>query len=134
MAPYLLTTTGARLFDHNRVPGDLDSYVLDQAGGWHIGEDAAVCGNDVVVPRALDFQVGYRTQQRGALVAGQPVSITYALERLTTCRGTHNGFPAWDLRGLRALLAVGRPGAGHGARLRRAQRRAFERGREVACR
>lgn len=98
VAPFLLTTTGARLFDHNRKAGDLETYVLDQNGGWRIGEDAAVCSGDVVVARELEFQNGFRTQQRGAVVAGQPMRISYALDRLTTCRGTHNGFPAWDLR------------------------------------
>lgn len=98
VAPFLLTTTGARLFDHNRNAGDLDTYVLSANGNWRVGEDAAVCSGDVVVARALDFQNGFRTQQRGALVAGQPVTLSYALDRLTTCRGTHNGFPAWDLR------------------------------------
>ncbi len=97
VAPYLLTTTGARVFDHNRVPGDLESYVLNQNASWHVGPDAEMCGGDVVVPRSIDFQNGFRTQQRGTLVAGQPVTIAYALDRLTTCRGTHNGFPAWDL-------------------------------------
>ncbi len=98
VAPFLLTSTGARLFDHNRVPVDLDAYVLDNAGGWRIGDDAAICGGDAVVGRSLDFQNGFRTQQRGAMVAGQPVTITYGLERLPNCRATHNGFPAWDLR------------------------------------
>jgi hypothetical protein len=97
VAPYLLTKTGARLFDHNRVPGELDAYVLDQAGGWHVGPDAAICGGDVVLPRALDFQAGFRTQQRGALVAGQPVTLNFSLDRLPDCRGTHNGYPAWDV-------------------------------------
>lgn len=98
VAPFLLTSTGARLFDHNRLPGDFETYVLNQAGGWKVADDAAICAGDVVVPRALDFQSGFRTQQRGALVAGQSVTLTYALDRLTTCRGTHNGYPAWDLR------------------------------------
>jgi hypothetical protein len=97
VAPYLLTTSGARLFDHNRVPGEFDAYVLNQAGGWRIADDASACGNDVVLPRSLDFQSGFRTVQKGALVAGQPVQLSYAIDRLTTCRGTHNGFPAWDL-------------------------------------
>lgn len=97
VAPYLLTKNGARLFDHNRVSGELDAYVLNQAGGWRVGSDAAICSGDVVVPRALDFQAGFRTQQRGALVAGQPVTLTYSLDRLPTCRGTHNGYPAWDV-------------------------------------
>jgi Family of unknown function (DUF6209) len=98
VVPFLLTSGGARVFDHNRVPGALDAYVVNQAGGWAIGEDAAACRGDVVEPRALDFQLGYRVQQRGAVVALEPLSITYAIERLPTCRGTHNGFPAWDLR------------------------------------
>ncbi|MDP2273465.1 MAG: DUF6209 family protein [Archangium sp.] len=98
VAPYLMTTTGARLFDHNRVPGELDAYVLSQAGGWRVAPDAAVCNGDVVASRTLDFQSGYRITQRGTLVAGQPVTLNYALDRLTTCRGTHNGFPAWELQ------------------------------------
>ncbi len=98
VAPYLLTTTGARLFDHNRVPGELDAYVLNQAGGWRVAPDAAVCNGDVVASRTLDFQSGYSIKQRGTLVAGQPVTLNYAIDRLTTCRGTHNGFPAWDLQ------------------------------------
>ncbi|MFZ5443854.1 MAG: DUF6209 family protein [Myxococcota bacterium] len=99
VAPFLLARSGARLFDHNRLPGELETYVLQQAGGWRVGDDAAICVGDVVAPRALDFQSGFRTQQRGALVAGQEVTLTYALDRLATCRGTHNGAPAWDLRG-----------------------------------
>lgn len=98
LAPYLLTTSGARLFDHNRVGNALANYVVDQASGWKVGDDAAICMGDALEPRALDFQTGWRTQQRGVVVAGEPVTITYALERLTTCRGTHNGYPAWDLR------------------------------------
>lgn len=98
LAPYLLTTSGARLFDHNRIGNELANYVVDQNGGWRVGEDAAVCMGDALEARALDFQNGWRIEQRGALVAGEAVTITYALDRLTTCRGTHNGFPAWDLR------------------------------------
>jgi hypothetical protein len=107
VAPFLLTTTGARLFDHNRMPGDLESYVLNQAGSWRVGTDAAICSGDVVVPRTIDFQSGYRQQQRGTLVAGQPVTINFALDRLTTCRGTHNGFPAWDIVATAKFLPSG---------------------------
>jgi hypothetical protein len=98
VAPYLLTTSGARLFDHNRVGNELASYVVDQASGWRVSDDAAICHGDALEARALDFQSGWRTVQRGVVVAGEPLVITYAIDRLTTCRGTHNGFPAWDLR------------------------------------
>lgn len=97
LAPYLLTASGARLFDHNRLPGDFDTYALSQAGGWGVGEAPGVCVGDAVVGRALSFQAGFQTSQRGTLVAGEAVTLTYALERLTDCRGTHNGYPAWDL-------------------------------------
>jgi hypothetical protein len=98
VAPYLLATTGARLFDHNRVAHELGNYVVSQSSGWGVSDDAAVCTGDALEPRAIDFQTGWRTVQRGVVVAGEPVTLNYALDRLTDCRGTHNGFPAWDLR------------------------------------
>ena len=97
VAPYLLTTSGARVFDHNRYPGDFDNYALTQDGGWRVAEDPAVCAPRPALAPSLDFEASWRTTQRGALVAGQPMVVTYALSRLPTCRGTHNGYPAWDL-------------------------------------
>lgn len=98
LAPYLKTTSGARLFDHNRVPGALDAYVINQAGGWKLEDDAAICHGDALVGRSLNFTGAFTTTQRGLIVAGEPLTVNYELSRLTTCRGTHNGFPAWDLR------------------------------------
>lgn len=40
--PYL-ANRGSRLFDHNRVPGDLDTYALRFDNGWSVGDDAAIC-------------------------------------------------------------------------------------------
>ncbi|MEW5742076.1 MAG: DUF6209 family protein [Myxococcota bacterium] len=97
VAPYLLTTSGARLFDHNRLPGDFDTYALNEAGGWKVAPDASVCAPLPAVKPRLDFLSGWRTEQHGALVAGQPFTLGYALERLPDCRGTHNGYPAWDV-------------------------------------
>ena len=33
----------------------------------------------------------------GTLRAGGALAVQYELERMTTCRATHNGYPAWDL-------------------------------------
>jgi hypothetical protein len=96
LSPYVLTKTGARLFDHNRRAGDFDSYVLSSSTGWDLADDAAVCGPPPEVTPSLDFQLGWRTVQRGALVAGGSATVSYALERLPDCRNTHNGYPAWD--------------------------------------
>jgi hypothetical protein len=96
VAPFIRMPTGARLFDKQRGQGDFDNYVLSQAGGWAVAEDGSVCGPPAP-PAQLDFFTGYQHSQRGALVAGGRGVITYSLERLTTCRGTHNGYPAWDV-------------------------------------
>jgi hypothetical protein len=98
VAPFVRTTTGARLFDHNRNPGEFDNYVLNAAGGWRMGDDPAACGATPPAPAKLVFGADWQTRREGALVAGRSLVIDYALERLTTCRGTHNGYPAWDVR------------------------------------
>jgi hypothetical protein len=100
VAPYLLTSTGARLFDHNRLPGDFDTYALNNDGGWKIAADPAVCAPVApapVVKPQVEFQAGWQTLQHGALVAGQPFTLSYDIRRLEDCRGTHNGYPAWDI-------------------------------------
>lgn len=99
VAPFLRTSTGARLFDHNRYPGEFDNYVLSSAGSWAVADDPAACGaKPAGVLPSLSFDNGWQQRQQGALVAGQPFVVRYALERLPDCRGTHNGYPAWDVR------------------------------------
>jgi hypothetical protein len=36
--------------------------------------------------------------QHGTIVPGTKLGIEYELGRLTKCRNTHNGYPAWDIR------------------------------------
>ncbi len=43
VAPYLVTPSGGRLFDHNRNPGDFDNYFLTSDNSWTIDDDPAVC-------------------------------------------------------------------------------------------
>lgn len=92
--PYL-AVPGGRIFDHNRVPGDLDTYVASAATSWGVAADSASCPARAAT---LRFTGDFRVEQRGALTPGGTLTIEYAADRLTTCRGTHNGFPAWDLR------------------------------------
>lgn len=99
LIPYLLTTSGARLFDHNRLAGDFDVYEVTQANGWKVGEAPAVCPGAQPAPVSnLQFHGFFRQTQHGALVAGGSVVLDYDITRLATCRGTHNGHPAWDVR------------------------------------
>lgn len=96
VAPFLKLSDGSRLFDKQRGQSAFENYVLSQATGWKVAEDGSVCGPPRA-PAQLEFSLGFGQQQRGAIVAGHRAVVSYALDRLTTCRGTHNGYPAWDV-------------------------------------
>ena len=96
VAPFVKLPSGARLFDKQRGQTDFQDYTLSQAFGWQVAEDASVCAPKGP-PAQVDFSAAWQQTQRGALVAGGRGVITYALDRLPNCRGTHNGFPAWDV-------------------------------------
>ncbi len=98
VSPYLLTRLGGRVFDHNRRPGDFDTYALSASTGWDLADDAQVCAPPADVLPTLTFENGWQNAQHGALVAGKKAAVSFALERLPACRGTHNGYPAWDTR------------------------------------
>lgn len=96
VAAFIRLPTGARLFDKQRGQSDFENFSLTQAGGWVVAEAPAVCAPPSE-PASLAFTVGAAPVQRGVLVASGRAVITYALERSPTCRGTHNGHPAWDI-------------------------------------
>lgn len=98
LSPYLLSKTGARLFDHNRRPGDFDTYVLSASTGWDLRDNLTSCQPKPEQPPMVVFENGWQTKQHGSLVAGRQGVLTYAMERLPQCRATHNGYPAWGTR------------------------------------
>jgi hypothetical protein len=93
--PFATTATGVRLFDHNRLPGDFDSYHVDASTGFGLG-DPGVCPGARPIA-TLTFAGGFTQTQHGAIVAGDQLSVDYDLGRLTTCRDTHNGDRFWTL-------------------------------------
>lgn len=98
LSPYLqLANGGGRVFDHNRNPGDFDVYALVANNSWSVSEDAAVCRPPGQGRAVVEFKAGWSTVQHGALIAGGKAVIQYDPARLQNCRGTHNGYPAWDL-------------------------------------
>jgi len=94
--PFARTTTAVRLFDHNRLPGDFDSYHVDAANGFTVGEAPAVCPGLAPLGK-LVFGAGWTQSQAGPLVAGGRLEVDYDLSRLTACRDTHNGARFWTL-------------------------------------
>jgi hypothetical protein len=70
---------------------------VNLASNWGVPADPGVCAPPPPVKPRIEFLPGWQTQQRGALVAGQPFTLVYDLRRLEDCRGTHDGAPAWDV-------------------------------------
>ncbi len=101
--PYLRLTAGGRLFDHNRIKDPLGTYLMTGQNGLQVPEDATACPTPSPQPTpvsespTISFQSDGTVRQSGAFIATTKVTIAYDINRLTTCRGTHNGYPAWDL-------------------------------------
>jgi hypothetical protein len=93
LIPYLERPDGSRLFDHNRQAGDLDTYTLDAADSYALG-DGGACAP---VFGRLSFFDNWGQNQTGALRQGGYLVVDYGIARLAQCRGTHNGYPAWDI-------------------------------------
>ncbi len=55
----------------------------------------------------VEFQAGWRQAQHGLLVAGADMVVDFDPWRMTTCRNTHNGFPAWNIMGHARFLPGG---------------------------
>jgi hypothetical protein len=92
LIPFLKLEDGTRVFDHNRRPGDLDVYSFGQNEWFALGEEQAC----QPVAGTLFFQEDWQENVGGSLHAGGWLSVYYDLDRLPECRGTHNGYPAWD--------------------------------------
>ncbi|MGC4114575.1 MAG: DUF6209 family protein [Myxococcales bacterium] len=91
LIPYVRLDGGARLFDHNRRPGDLDNYSFGSSEYFSVGGD----GSCVAVAGTVAFFDNFQLYRTGVLHAGGWFAIDYDLDRLPQCRATHNGFPAW---------------------------------------
>ncbi|MBK9036497.1 MAG: hypothetical protein IPL61_35495 [Myxococcales bacterium] len=89
---------GGRLFDHNRVPGDFDNYLLTADGNFAVTRNDAVCPAAGPTPPArIVFPAGQPVEQHGALVPGGMVRLEYDPARLTTCRNSRGSFDLWDI-------------------------------------
>ncbi|MBU1537018.1 hypothetical protein KKF84_16965 [Myxococcota bacterium] len=117
LIPFIHLSNGDRLFDHNRNGGDFDNYLLTLDNNWSIASEPLICSLVETNPAfdaeearpaaVLNFNGDYTTTVSGNLVEGGTVEINYVLDRLATCRGTHNGYPAWDLRAFARFLPGG---------------------------
>jgi hypothetical protein len=95
LMPFIELPDGTRHFDHNRVSGALDNYALEQQKGFGLG-DGGACAP---VFGKVSFFKGWGEHLSGTLRQGGHLVVDYDIDRLTQCRGTHNGHPAWDVIG-----------------------------------
>lgn len=90
---FLRDADGARTFDHNRFSGDFENNQLTADNGFTT-DDGGVCrpvlGWVEFLSQWIETTAGERRQ-------GGYLQISYDLSRLPDCRGTHNGYPAWDI-------------------------------------
>jgi len=78
-----LTTGGARLFDHNRVPDPLGNYVLDALNNWTIGDDASACpGQTPAASLTATFATGWQNTSTGTLAGGGKLDVAYDVYRM----------------------------------------------------
>lgn len=98
LVPYLALDGGGRLFDHNRLPGDLDNYVLAWARDFAVTRADQVCPpTGDPEPARLVFRADHGEEQIGGIIPGGRVRIEYDTDRLTTCRHSQGGNPLWDI-------------------------------------
>ncbi len=110
LLPYLAADDGGRLFDHNRRPGDFDTYTLGVGEDFAVADDPAACPavNAGEGPTAtLRFGADWSVDASGPIVEGGALTVEYALERIEGCRNTHNGHPGWDTRAFARFLPGG---------------------------
>ncbi len=83
--PYLETTAGGRVFDHNRVSDPFGNYTLTSENGWAIEDDPAVCAPVTPAPTPI-YELSYPTftehLRNGLVRAGGELEVRYDSRRL----------------------------------------------------
>lgn len=96
LAVYAAVAGQGRLFDHNRETADLANYVLSPTTSFEVAAAPATC--PATLPRAtLTFDGAFGERQRGTIVPGGTVTVSYDLARLPRCRYSRAGAQLWDI-------------------------------------
>ena len=106
--PYLQTTDGRRIFDHNTSLGDSDSVMLSSDLDWTLKSEQALCPVAGKGASTLRFLANWDIEQRGQPRPGQTLLIEYDLSRLPQCQASsNNGLPAWQTEAMIRFLPNG---------------------------
>jgi hypothetical protein len=95
--PYLQTSDGRRIFDHNSTSDDSESQELSSANEWRYDGDSQLCPSAGRGTATLRFLSNWNIEQRGLLHPGQSLFVEYDLTRLPQCQASsYNGLPSWQ--------------------------------------
>jgi len=101
LIPYLRTTDGGRLFDHNRVADPFGTYELAADNGFAITDDANTCRAGAVWPTwRFSFPDFGERLDGGPVIAGGSVRVAYdgrRLREVQSCYGAHGSVQATTL-------------------------------------
>lgn len=93
--PFLQTTLGTRLFDHNTSSGNT---VLDAENDWSFTANASTC--DAPPPNAVAtvwFNTGWTETTAGVFAQSGKLDVEYDLNRMPQCLHVWtDGVPAWN--------------------------------------
>jgi hypothetical protein len=102
--PYLETTAGGRVFDHNRIADPFGNYALTSDNGWAIADDPKVCAPLSPAPTPtyeLSYPTFTETLRDGPVRAGGKLELRYDSRRLRetqSCMGSHGPAQATTIR------------------------------------
>lgn len=101
LIPYVRTTDGGRLFDHNRVVAALGTYELAADNGFAVGDDQTSCRASAAWPTwRFSFPDFAERLDGGPVLAGGSVRVAYdgrRLREVQSCLGSHGSVQATTL-------------------------------------
>ena len=93
LVPMFTSPAGARVYDHNRFAGPFENTTLTEENSF-ASSDGGVCQPEF---GRISFLDSWQDYLSGPLRQGAYLLVDYDLNRLPDCRGTHNGYPAWEM-------------------------------------
>ena len=93
--PYLQTTAGTRLFDHNEFAAN---YVLNSDNDWSVHPNGEACYDAPATGSAsVVFASGWTQTAQGNFTPGGKLDVTYDLNRMPQCfNASTDGVAAWN--------------------------------------
>ncbi|NBO37428.1 hypothetical protein EBU99_02465 [bacterium] len=97
LIPFLQTSDGRRIFDHNAQLANEDSYKIDAGTNWTYTSKPDLCPIAGRGSSTVRFLSDWTIEQRGQIQPAQSLFVEYDLKRLPQCQSSsYNGLPAWQ--------------------------------------